>query len=137
MDFVVVGKVERYRVQHKQKCYTKSSSKFGTPGGDLRLSPMLIAPAWALQKCASEGAQKCASEGVGGSQKVVTRGCVGALGVKDELGHSEAFCKERGFVMSIFHSVDSHLSHGGAEQGNVPNFPKQGDPEHYINVRRG
>ena len=70
-------------------------------------------------------------------KKVVTHRRVAAFGVKDELGHSEAFCKERGFVMNIFHLVDSHLSHGGAEQGNVPNFPKQGDPEHYINVRRG
>ena len=40
-------------------------------------------------------------------------------------------------MINIFYSVDSHLSHGGAEQGNLPNFPKQGDPEHYINVRRG
>ena len=67
-----------------------------------------------------------------GCQKVVTRRRVVTFGVKDELGYSEAFCRERGFVMNIFHSVDSHLSHWGAEQGNVPNFPKQG--EHYINV---
>ena len=31
-------------------------------------------------------------------------------------------------MMNIFYSVDSQLSHGGAERGNVPNFPKQGDP---------
>ena len=66
MDFVGFGKVERYRVWQKQKWYTKSSSKFGTPGVALRLSPMLIAPQWVLQKCASKGAEKCASEGAEG-----------------------------------------------------------------------
>ena len=61
MDFVVFGKVERDRVQHKQKCYTKSS---------IKKKAARSAPATALKTCARrrynaapEGAEGQPAEG--------------------------------------------------------------------------
>ena len=61
MDFVGFGKVERDRVQHKQKCYTKSS---------LKKKAAISAPATALKTCARkrynaapEGAEGQPAEG--------------------------------------------------------------------------
>ena len=61
MDFVGFGKVERDRVQHKQKCYTKSS---------IKKKAARSAPATALKTCARrrynaalEGAEGQPAEG--------------------------------------------------------------------------